>query len=137
MITKRQLITLAVIFLLVVSGIAATRLPAAKHKNLKVLPKDISDAKLDSIMESYNKALGVGCGFCHAIEDKNLPDSLQRLKYESDENTMKEEARKMMRLTIQLNKDYFYYDKAERPEYLKVVTCYTCHRGDPFPADLK
>ncbi|HEY6502723.1 MAG TPA: c-type cytochrome [Chitinophagaceae bacterium] len=134
MITRQQFITLSVIFLLVISGIAATRLPQYKARNLKVLPKDISDEKLDSIMHTYNKALGVNCAFCHTPYNKNLPDSLN---YEVDENPMKEDARKMMRLTIQINKDYFYYDTLQRPEYLKVVTCFTCHRGDPFPADLK
>lgn len=134
MISRQQFITLAGIFLLVVSGIAATRLPRNTPKNLKVLPNDISDAKLDSIMHTYNKALGVNCAFCHTPFNKNFPDSLN---YAIDENPMKEDARKMMRLTIKINKDFFYYDTLQRPEYLKVVTCYTCHRGDPFPADLK
>ena len=133
MITKRQLITLSGVFLLVISGMAATRLPLSKPRNLKVLPKDISDEKLDSIMHTYNKALGADCSFCHTPYNKNLPDSLN---YAVDENPMKDEARKMMRLTIHLNKDYFYFDTLQRPEYLKVVTCNTCHRGDPFPADL-
>ena len=132
MITKQQFITFSGIILFVASGMAATRLPQNKPRNLKILPKDISDQKLDSIMHSYNKALGVKCDFCHAPV-KNMADSLD---YASDEKPMKEDARKMMRLTIQLNKDYFYYDSLQRPEYLKVVTCITCHRGDPFPADL-
>jgi hypothetical protein len=117
-----------------ISGIAATRLAPPTPRNLKVLPQDISDEKLDSIMNTYNKALGVKCDFCHSPFNKGLPDSLN---YASDENNMKEVARKMMRLTIQLNKDYFYYDTLERPEYLKVVVCFTCHRGDPMPVDLK
>lgn len=133
MVSRQQFVTLLGMFLLVISGIAATRLPVGKPKNLKVLPKDISDEKLDSIMHTYNKALGVTCSFCHTPYNKSLPDSLN---YASDENPMKKDARKMMRLTIQINRDYFYYDTLQRPEYLKVVTCYTCHRGDPFPADL-
>jgi hypothetical protein len=133
MITKQQLITFAGIVLFVASGIAATKLPYKKDRNLKVLPKDISDTKLDSIMHSYNKALGVKCDFCHTPY-KNFPDSLN---YALDENPMKEEGRKMIRLTMQINKDYFYFDSTQRPEYLKVVTCITCHRGDPMPADLK
>ena len=39
----------------------------------------------------------------------------------------------MMRMTIDINKTNFYFDKNERPEYLKVVNCKTCHRGEPFP----
>jgi hypothetical protein len=133
MMTKQQLITFASIILFVASGIAATRFPQNKARNLKVLPKDISDEKLDSIMHSYNKALGVKCDFCHTPY-KNFPDSLD---FAMDEKPVKEDARKMIRLTIQVNKDYFYYDSTQRPEYLKVVTCITCHRGDPMPADLK
>ncbi|MDP4263181.1 MAG: c-type cytochrome [Bacteroidota bacterium] len=132
MISSRRLVTLSGIVIFVTVGMAATRLPN-KPRNLKVLPGDISNEMLDSIMHSYNKALGVNCSFCHAPY-KNIPDSLN---YELDENPRKEEARKMMRLTIAVNKGYFYYDSAQRPEYLKVVTCITCHRGDPMPADLK
>ena len=142
MIARKQFIALAVLFVLVISGIAATRMPGHKSRNLKVLPADISDIKLDSIMQSYNRALGVSCSFCHSTAT-NKPSpfigvkSADSINYASDEKPMKEDARRMMRLTIQLNKDYFYFDTLERPEYLKVVSCYTCHRGDPFPADLK
>lgn len=130
MIARQQLLTFIGILFFVTLGIAATRFPNDGPRNLKILPKDISDHMLDSIMESYNKALNVKCDFCHA-PDKKKPEFLD---YASDEKQMKEEARKMMRLTIQINKDYFYYDTLQRPEYLKVVVCNTCHRGDPFPA---
>jgi hypothetical protein len=133
MISKQQLVSFLCITLFVFTGIAATQLPQNKPRNLKVLPNDISDQALDSFMHSYDKALGVGCDFCHS-KDKN---STNELNFELDDNPMKEEARKMMRLTIQLNKDYFYFDSTRRPEYLNVVSCITCHRGDPMPADLK
>lgn len=104
--------------------------PYHKERNLKVLPKNISEAKLDSIMESYTVALGVKCNFCH-VPVKNT-DSLD---FVSDAEPMKENARRMMRMTIELNKNYFYFDTAIRPEYLNVVTCKTCHRGEPFPPE--
>lgn len=128
---SKKIITLFALGALVVLGVAAVKAPSGPHKNLQVLPKDISEQKLDSIMESYTKALGVGCSFCHS-EVKNFPDSLD---FAIDEKPMKEDARKMMRMTIEINKNNFYYDKAERPEYLKVVTCKTCHRGEAYPAD--
>lgn len=106
-------------------------LPYHKERNLKVLPKDISDVKLDSIMQTYNVALGVKCNFCH-VAKKGSSDSLD---YISDAEPMKENARRMMRMTIELNKNYFYFDSAVRPEYLKVVTCKTCHRGEAFPPE--
>lgn len=128
---SKKIITLFALGALVVLGVAAVKAPSGPHKNLQVLPKDISEQKLDSIMESYTKALGVGCSFCHS-EVKNFPDSLD---FAIDEKPMKEDARKMMRMTIEINKKNFYYDKTERPEYLKVVTCKTCHRGEAYPAD--
>jgi Photosynthetic reaction centre cytochrome C subunit len=133
MILKQQLIAFLCVSLFVIVGTTAMRLPQNKPRNLKVLPPDISDQMLDSIMHSYNKALNVNCAFCHA-PDKNISNGLN---YELDDNPIKEEARKMMRLTLQINKDYFYFDSTKRPEYLDAVSCITCHRGDPMPADLK
>ena len=130
MFSKQQFITCTGIILFIGLGIAATRL---SHKNLKVLPQDITEEKLDSIMHAYNRALGVKCDFCHSSNTK-IEDGLN---FPSDGNPMKDEARKMMRLTIQLNKDYFYFDSTKQPEYLNVVSCITCHRGDPMPVDLK
>jgi len=131
MVIKKKFMTVSALAVLVIAGIAAVNSPMEKHKNLKILPKDISEVKLDSIMESYSKALGVSCSFCHS-EVKGFPDSLD---YGSDAPEMKENARKMMRMTIDINKTNFYFDKTERPEYLKVVNCKTCHRGEPYPVD--
>ena len=126
---NRKILAFLILSAFVAIGVAAVKAP--KERNLKILPKDISDAKLDSIMESYNIALGVKCNFCH-VPVKNFPDSLD---YASDTEPMKEEARKMMRMTIHINKTNFYFDKNERPEYLHTVTCKTCHRGEPFPPE--
>ena len=131
--SKQQFVTALFIVSFVVFGIAAMRLPANQDRNLQVLPKDISDRLLDSFMESYNRALGVKCDFCHVKVNQFNPE----LNFVSDVNPMKQEARRMMRLTIQLNKDYFYFDSTRKPEFLNVVSCMTCHRGDPMPADLK
>lgn len=117
------------IILLVVSGIAATTIEKGQMRNLKILPKDISDAKLDSIMKTYTKALGVNCAFCHSPH-ATIKDSLN---YALDGNPMKEEGRKMIRLTIDINKNYFYYERTVHPAYLTTVTCITCHRGEPYP----
>ncbi len=131
MIIKKKFIAVFALSAFAIAGLAAVSSKKEKHKNLKVLPQDISDQKLDSIMESYNKALGVNCGFCHK-EVKEFKDSID---YVSDENPMKENAREMMRMTIYINKTHFYFDKTMQPEYLKVVNCKTCHRGEPYPAD--
>lgn len=123
----KQLITILVLTGLVTAGIAAIKAPKRDFKNLQILPKDISREKLDSIMESYNKALGVGCDFCHTAGKDDFD-------YADDKLPMKTEARKMMRMTIEMNKTYFYYDTTQRSEYLNVVHCRMCHRGEAYPA---
>lgn len=129
---KRKMIALSVLTVFVLLGVAASQ----KGRNLQVLPKDISDHMLDSIMQTYNKALGVSCNFCHSPAKAIYPSRppADSLDYALD-NVMKENARRMMRLTIDINKTYFYYDTASRPEYLKVITCKTCHQGHPFPME--
>jgi len=127
---SRQWLTILMLTLLVASGMAAisNRRP---NKNLQILPKDISAQELDSFMQSYTKALGVNCAFCH-VPVKDYPDSLD---YASDAEPMKENARKMMRMTIDLNKTYFHFDTTVKPHHLRVVTCNTCHRGEAFPEE--
>lgn len=132
---KKKLVVLLVLTAFVLLG-AATSLRQKKERNLKVLPKDISDLMLDSIMQTYNKALGVTCDFCHSPAKIPLPvPTADSLDYALDDNSMKENARRMMLLNIDINKRYFYYDTASRPEYLKVITCKTCHQGHPFPPE--
>jgi hypothetical protein len=127
MASSRKWMILGIIATIVSAGVAAVN--PYKERNLKVLPKDISDQKLDSIMHSYNKALGVECNFCHSPV-QNFKDSLD---YASDKEPMKENARDMMRMVIDINKNHFWFDKNERPEYLHTVTCITCHRGHEMP----
>lgn len=126
---RKKLIVLLLLAGFVWLGTGAITAPVNRYKNLQILPQDISEVKMDSIMNAYNRALGVNCKFCH-IPLKTIPDSLD---YASDAEPMKEQARRMMRMNIYINQTYFNFDKNERPEYLKTVTCYTCHRGDPFP----
>jgi hypothetical protein len=131
---KRKIIVMAALAAFVILGIAAMKAPYQKPRNLKILPKDISDAKLDSIMQTYNIALGVKCNFCH-LPAKGIDIAKDSLDYAADGEPMKEDARKMMRMTIDINKNNFYYNKDIRPEYLNTVTCKTCHRGEPYPED--
>ncbi|MFT3681556.1 MAG: c-type cytochrome [Ferruginibacter sp.] len=131
---KKKIMTLVSLAIIIVVGTSATMNKERNFKNLKVLPKDISDQKLDSIMQTYNKALKVSCDFCHS-KAKNLllTNTGGNLDFAAD-NEMKEQARRMIRLTIDINKTYFYFDTTARPEYLNVITCNTCHRGNPYPA---
>src|SRR5689334_7531411 len=128
---KKHILTISILSALVLAGVAATKPPAGKYKNLKILPQDISESRMDSMMDAYSKALGVGCSFCHK-QLEAFPDSLD---YASDDNSMKENAREMMRMTILINKTYFHFDKNQKPEFLSVVSCKTCHRGEVMPEE--
>ncbi len=123
--------TTGILAAMVFGGVAAINPPGKQERNLKILPKDISDEKLDSIMQTYNVALGVKCQFCH-VTDNVFPDSLN---YASDAEPMKENARNMMRMVIEINKNNFWFDKSQQPVYLKTVVCFTCHRGEAFPPE--
>ncbi|RYZ99601.1 MAG: c-type cytochrome [Sphingobacteriaceae bacterium] len=134
--TNRKATGLLFLLSLVVITTAATIGSNGKYKNLKILPQDISEKKLDSIMNAYNKALSVSCDFCHIKPKKDL-FSLTPVKDEIDfalDNPMKEEARKMIQLQMDINTKYFYNDSTIKPQYLNVVGCNTCHRGNPYPA---
>ena len=65
-------------------------------KNLKVLPKDISEDALDSLMDNFCVSLGVKCGFCHA---RNADTTIHRLDCSLDTKDEKEAARSMMQMT--------------------------------------
>jgi len=117
-----------VIFLFVVfclAGIAAINAPYDKPKNLKILPKNISERALDSIMEKFNADLGVNCNFCHK-QDKIS----QVFDYASDAKGEKAITRKMMTMTNDINKKYFNFNAADK-NAVQAVTCFTCHRNQP------
>ena len=128
---KNKIIVVLGLFAFFFIGIAATIPKFNKERNLKVLPKDISDADLDSVMEGYSKALNVSCDFCHA-ENKAKND----IDFASDDKPEKEITRMMMKLTAGINKDYFDYTIVYKAGETMAVSCYTCHDGFPRP-DLK
>lgn len=121
---------------LTIIATAATITPNHKFKNLKVLPQDISEKQLDSIMDTYCKALKVNCDFCHSAP--KILVAITPVNNEIDfalDNDMKETARKMMRMTMDINKKYFDFDSTAKPENQYLISCNTCHRGNPFPAN--
>jgi cytosine/uracil/thiamine/allantoin permease len=126
---NKIIIIVAIMAAFVSIGMALPSGTKNPERNLRILPVDISNQKLDSFMKVYSLALGVSCNFCHVTKN-NIPDSLD---FASDLNPMKENARKMISMVIGLNKTYFYYDQKTEPIYLNAVTCKTCHRGEPYP----
>ncbi|GHN02530.1 hypothetical protein WSM22_40190 [Cytophagales bacterium WSM2-2] len=124
------LITLAFgcVFIINVRAVKSSP-PANDYANLQVLPKDISTKELQRIMvDEFQDGLGVGCGYCHATKKGTI-----LLDYASDEKPEKEITRKMMRMTMDINKTHFGLEKVETVSSLMPVTCSTCHRGKAHP----
>jgi len=130
---KKILVTASIIVLIGISVAATAPSPEkSDYKNLKVLPKNISTKKLQQIMiDEFEDGLGVSCGFCHA-EQKGS----HKLDYASDDKPEKEIARNMMRMTNKFNSKYFQVRHAMIGDSVSVVTCETCHRGQPRPEGL-
>lgn len=96
-------------------------------QNLKVLPKDIARPALTAMMRGFVSALGAeNCAFCH------VDDMAQRA---SDDNPKKDIARKMIQMTMDLNKQLDAIGKPAAPDAPK-ITCFTCHRGAAKPATV-
>lgn len=127
---KNKLIVILGLATFVFIGMAASK-PGIRsnERNLKVLPKDISDADLDSVMETYSKHLNVSCDFCHANSKINPND----LDHASDDKPEKEITRQMMKMTAAINKDFFDYTIIYKAGETMAVSCFTCHDGFPRP----
>lgn len=100
--------------------------PDEDDRNLKVLPKDISSDSLERVMDGFTTALNVDCKFCHAPKDPKEP---KKLNYASDANHLKDVTRVMLRMTNEMNSKYI----KELGDKAQLVTCNTCHRGQPMP----
>jgi photosynthetic reaction center cytochrome c subunit len=83
------------------------------YKNIQVL-KDIDCTELIPTMRYMADSLGVGCDFCHVASGSD-----------KDEKKTKLEARKMIRMTWEINRNHFNGEK--------VVSCTVCHRGAESP----
>jgi hypothetical protein len=87
--------------------------PTPAPTNLKVL-KVTTGPEVGQIMRTFTAGLGVQCIFCHVQGN-----------FASDENPKKEVARHMITMTQQINGNF--------PGGKMVVSCFTCHRGEPEP----
>lgn len=126
--------TFSIIFGLIafITITAAFTYDEPKFKNLKILPKYISEKAMDSIMHNYSISLNVSCDFCH-VHNK-LRDTWDMA---SDAKHEKQIARKMMTMTNAINKIYFpSEDGTKDQQQIHTVTCYTCHKGEVIPVDM-
>jgi photosynthetic reaction center cytochrome c subunit len=97
------------------SSAAAAPTAGEKFKNVQVL-KDIPADTLIPSMNFISASLGADCAYCHVNP------------FEKDEKPEKATARKMIAMTLAINKDNF--------ESHREVTCNTCHRGAAKPVGI-
>jgi len=81
---------------------AFTTTPDPHFTNLQILPKDISMYDLDSVMHHFTASLGVKCNFCHVWNEDT-----KKMDFPADDKPEKSIARKMMLMSIDINKNYF------------------------------
>jgi hypothetical protein len=98
------------------------------HKNLKVLPVDISRQQLISTMKFFSQSLGVRCTYCHVGTEGQPPSTFD---FPSDAKDKKATARAMMAMVAALNAKTL---PAATGLPDAKVTCFTCHRGSTKPA---
>jgi len=120
---KNKVFVGAMMALLLVVSVAAIS-PNTPPKNLKVLPKNISNDSLEHLMRFYNVSLKVKCGYCHVKGNKA-----------SDDNPLKDVTRKMILMTDEMNAKYLQtiVHQPSDTTALQIVTCNTCHRGEAKP----
>lgn len=128
---KTSLILFGFISFITIS-VAFTTFDPPRFKNLKILPRFISEKALDSIMNHYSISLGVKCDFCHMHnQEKDTWDMARDVKAE------KLIARKMMLMTNGINTKYFPPEKGMKDKQLiQTITCFTCHKGEAIPVAM-
>ena len=57
--------------------------------------------------------------------------------YEKDDKSEKEITRNMMRMTMDINKKYFYFNKTVTAVQVQAVNGYTFHKDQPMPEKEK
>jgi hypothetical protein len=97
-----------------------------RPRNLKVLPKSMSDAGILQLMVRYGQELGVQCGFCHAENSQT-----QQVDFASDENPRKQTARIMIGMLSDINNKYLAQVGDRR--YAVPISCGNCHQGQTYP----
>ena len=102
-----------------------------KPTNLKILPKDISEKELHTVMRGFSMSLGVRCNYCHVAQQ--VPGQ-ERPKFDfaSDDKKEKNTAREMMKMTMAINAEHLSKIKT-MGDPLEEIKCVTCHMGRTTP----
>ncbi len=120
---------------IVLVGIVSWTVPAAaqfpeKFTNLKVLPKDISRAELQSTMRGFAFALNVRCEHCHV---EKTGGKKFEMDFAADDKEAKKTARVMLEMVAAINHNYI--SKVSKTSPIQ-VQCVTCHHGLTQPRTL-
>jgi len=128
---KTSVVMLLLVCVVAISSAFTNASTDPGYKNLQILPKNITEKQMDSVMRHFSASLNVGCEFCHV---KKQTPGFEVWDWASDINKHKLVARDMMKMTNKLNDEYFPYSgKAENMSTILTVTCYTCHNGKKEP----
>jgi len=99
--------------------------------NLKILPKNISEKDLHTVMKNFSMSLGVRCNFCHVAEQ--VPGQQHpNFDFASDAKQEKIIARKMMMMVSGINENYLA-KMIGGDHTLESINCVTCHMGHKTP----
>ena len=123
--TDRALVLgLALAAAMITAGSASAQAPRKLPplENIKVLT-GWDGAQVREEMRRMSDAIGVKCDHCHVQGN-----------FASDEKRAKHTGRRMLEMTLALNKEHFAsHTPAEGESRLGRITCYTCHQGAATP----
>ncbi|MGE0882023.1 MAG: c-type cytochrome [Blastocatellales bacterium] len=91
-----------------------------KYKNIQAL-KGLPASQMRSMMNYISASLGMTCGDCHVRTG-------DQWEFEKDDNNHKKIARRMITMTMEINKTNF--------NGRTQVTCFTCHQGHDHPPSV-
>ncbi|WP_419788729.1 c-type cytochrome [Mucilaginibacter sp. X4EP1] len=129
LINRKVLATLGLAAAVTVVSLTSMAPEKEGFKNLKVLPKNITDKQLDNVMDEWAHSLGVHCSFCHVRDE-----AAKKMDFASDAKPEKEMARNMFKMMNKINQKYFEAKKDSTGMIAKSgINCYSCHRGDSHP----
>jgi len=102
------------------AGQAAEPTMEEKYKNIQAL-KGLPASQMRPMMNYISASLGMTCADCHVRTG-------DQWEFEKDDNNHKKIARRMITMTMELNKQHF----GGRTQ----VTCFTCHQGFDHPPSV-